>query len=123
MIEENIIHDNCGVFGIFGNNRAAELTYFGLYSLQHRGQESAGIVTGGNGHVHIHKGMGEVNEVFANRGFLEKLKGNIAIGHTRYSTTGASSLTNIQPLLITNRSQKLAVAHNGNLTNSLRLRR
>jgi amidophosphoribosyltransferase len=122
MIEENIINDNCGVFGIFGNNRAAELTYFGLYSLQHRGQESAGIVSCGNGQVHIYKGMGEVNEVFANRNFADRLKGNIAIGHTRYSTTGASSLTNIQPLLITNRSQKLAIAHNGNLTNSFRLR-
>jgi amidophosphoribosyltransferase len=122
MVESNIIHDNCGVFGIYGSSRAAELTYFGLYSLQHRGQESAGIVTSGNGQVHIYKGMGEVNDVFANKKYIDRLKGNIAIGHTRYSTTGASSLTNIQPLLITNRSQKLAIAHNGNLTNSYRLR-
>ncbi len=123
MIEESIINDKCGVFGIYGNKRAAELTYFGLYSLQHRGQESAGIVTAGNGGVRVYKGMGEVSEVFAQKRHIERLKGNIAIGHTRYSTTGASSLTNIQPLLITNRSKKLAVAHNGNLTNSVYLRK
>ena len=117
------MHDNCGVFAIYGSPRAAELTYFALYSLQHRGQESAGIVTAGNGSVHIYKNMGEVNEVFADRQILGRLKGSIAIGHTRYSTTGASSLTNIQPLLITNRSQKLAIAHNGNLTNSYQLRK
>jgi len=122
MVESNLMHDNCGVFGIHGSNRAAELTFFGLYSLQHRGQESAGIVTSGNGQVHIYKGMGEVNEVFGNKKNIDRLKGKIAVGHTRYSTTGASSLTNIQPFLITNRSQKLAIAHNGNLTNSYRLR-
>ncbi|MFH2037748.1 MAG: amidophosphoribosyltransferase [Candidatus Zixiibacteriota bacterium] len=122
MIESDLINDECGVFGIIGTSRAANLTYFGLYSLQHRGQESAGIVTAGNGGVHIYKGMGHVNDVFAEKKILEGLKGNIAIGHTRYSTTGASSLTNIQPMLITNQSKKLAVAHNGNLTNSLGLR-
>lgn len=122
MIEDHIINDNCGVFGIIGTPRASELTFFGLYSLQHRGQESAGIVTAGNGSVNIYKGMGEVNEVFSEKKHLARLKGKIAVGHTRYSTTGASSLTNIQPLLITNRSQKLAVAHNGNLTNSFSLR-
>jgi len=123
MIDRFSMHDNCGVFAIYGSPRAAELTYFALYSLQHRGQESAGIVTAGNGSVHIYKNMGEVNEVFADRQILSRLKGSIAIGHTRYSTTGASSLTNIQPLLITNRSQKLAIAHNGNLTNSYQLRK
>ncbi len=117
-----MINDKCGIFGIFGTPRSAELTYFGLYSLQHRGQESAGIVTGGNGNVHIYKGMGEVHNVFSQKQNLERLKGRHAIGHTRYSTTGASSLTNIQPLLITNRSQRLAIGHNGNLTNSLKLR-
>ena len=121
--EKQMINDKCGLFGIFGSPRAAHLTYFGLYALQHRGQESSGIVTGGNGMVHIFKGMGEVSTVFADRSTLDRLKGRHAIGHTRYSTTGASSLTNIQPLLITNRSQKLAIGHNGNLTNSLRLRR
>ncbi len=116
------MNDKCGIFGVFGTPRAAHLTYFGLYALQHRGQESAGIVTAGNGGVYIYRGMGEVNEVFSNRDRLDRLKGSIAVGHTRYSTTGASSLTNIQPLLITNQNQKLAIAHNGNLTNSLVLR-
>jgi len=116
------IHDNCGVFGIFGNSRAARLTYFGLYSLQHRGQESAGIVTSNKGRIHLHKGMGQVPDVFPSDETLTHLPGQIAIGHTRYSTTGASSLINIQPFLITNRSRTLAVAHNGNLTNSKELR-
>lgn len=123
MTERNVIRDKCGVFGILGTTRASELTYFGLYSLQHRGQESAGIVSSGNGTVHIYRGMGEVNEVFAQKRYIDRLKGSIAIGHTRYSTTGASSLTNIQPFLITNRGKELAVVHNGNLTNSYLLRR
>ena len=120
---EQVIHDQCGVFGVYGNARAAELTYFGLYALQHRGQESAGIVTSDNGAINIHRGMGGVSEVFDNRSALEKLPGKIAIGHTRYSTTGASSLINIQPFLITNRSSKLAIAHNGNLTNAVELKK
>jgi len=117
-----MIHDNCGVFGIFGAQKAAELTYFGLYALQHRGQESAGIVTSDHHRLHLYKGMGQVSEVFSNKALFAKLKGKIAVGHTRYSTTGASSLTNIQPFLITNQSKMLAVAHNGNLTNSLALK-
>lgn len=117
-----MIHDNCGVFGIFGPRKAAELTYFGLYSLQHRGQESAGIVTAHKQRLNLFKGMGQVSEVFADKSMLEKLKGTIAIGHVRYSTTGANSITNIQPLVITNRDKMLAVAHNGNLTNSLEFR-
>lgn len=120
---ESVIHDNCGVFGIIGHSKAAELTYFGLYALQHRGQESAGIVTSDKGNINLYKGMGEVSEVFADRENIAKLKGKLALGHTRYSTTGASSLINIQPFLITNRSRSLAVAHNGNLTNSFELRR
>ena len=119
---DDIIHDKCGVFGIFGHSKAAELTYLGLYALQHRGQESAGIVTSDNGIIHYHKGMGLVSEVFSNPQVIEKLSGNRAIGHTRYSTTGASSLINIQPFLITNRNRYTAIAHNGNLTNSLELR-
>ncbi len=119
---EPFIHDQCGVFGIIGHSKAAELTYLGLYALQHRGQESAGIVTSDNGVIHLHKGMGLVSEVFSDKKILAGLTGNIAIGHTRYSTTGASSLINIQPFLITNRSRYLAIAHNGNLTNSVELR-
>ena len=122
-MSEGMIHDQCGVFGILGNRQAARLTYLGLYALQHRGQESAGIVTSDNGKVHLHKGMGQVADVFRDNEVIDRLTGNIAIGHTRYSTTGASSLINIQPFLITNRDKYLAVGHNGNLTNSLELRR
>jgi len=96
-VQDSMVHDNCGVFGIFGNARAAKLAYFGLYALQHRGQESAGIVTSNNGIIHMHKGMGEVPDVFSDQDKLAKLTGKIAIGHTRYSTAGASSLINIQP--------------------------
>jgi amidophosphoribosyltransferase len=119
---DNMVHDNCGVFGIFGHQRAAELTYLGLYALQHRGQESAGIVTSDNGAFNLHKGMGQVSEVFSDEQTIGKLGGRMAVGHTRYSTTGASSLLNIQPFIITNRSSNLAVAHNGNLTNSVELK-
>ncbi|MEW6050154.1 MAG: amidophosphoribosyltransferase [Candidatus Zixiibacteriota bacterium] len=120
---EEMIHDQCGIFGIFGNNRAAELTYLGLYALQHRGHESSGIVTSDSGRIRLHKGMGQVSDVFASRESIDKLKGTLAIGHNRYSTTGASSLINIQPFLITNRSSSLAIAHNGNLTNATELRK
>lgn len=119
---EPAIHDNCGVFGIYGNSKAARLAYLGLYSLQHRGQESAGIVSSDKGIIHLHKGMGQVSDVFAEEESLAKLTGKLAIGHNRYSTTGASSLINIQPFIITNRSRNLAIAHNGNLTNSFELR-
>jgi amidophosphoribosyltransferase len=111
----------CGVFGIFNNPDAAELTYFGLYALQHRGQESAGIVTCEDGEFHTHIGMGLVPQVFKAEA-LEKLKGNIAIGHTRYSTTGSSELKNAQPLTMDCKRGRIAIAHNGNLTNAARLR-
>lgn len=120
---DGVIHDNCGVFGILGSQKAAELTYFGLYSLQHRGQESAGIVAAHNGRLHLYKGMGQVSDVFSDKAIFNDLPGKIAVGHTRYSTTGASSITNIQPFVITNRDEMLAVAHNGNLTNSLYLKK
>lgn len=119
---ERLVQDKCGIFGIVGNPRASELTYLGLYALQHRGQESAGIVTSDEGRIHLLKGMGQVGDVFPDKGKLADLSGSIAVGHTRYSTTGASSIINIQPFLITNRSSTLAIAHNGNLTNSLELR-
>lgn len=119
---EEMLHDNCGVFGILGARKASELTYFGLYSLQHRGQESTGIVTSDGKRLHLYKGMGEVSDVFSGEHVFDRLKGKIAVGHVRYSTTGASSITNIQPFLITNRDKMLAVAHNGNLTNSADLK-
>lgn len=120
---ESAIHDECGVFGVLNHPKASDLTYFGLYSLQHRGHESAGIVTWDKGKMNLHKGMGEVSQVFSNKEKIKELKGKTAIGHTRYSTTGASSLINIQPMIITNRSHHLAIAHNGNLTNSVELRK
>lgn len=120
---DDVVQDKCGVFGIFKHAEAAELAYLGLYALQHRGQESVGIVSSDNGVFHLHKAMGQVPEVFARPETIAKLTGNVAIGHTRYSTTGASSLINIQPFLITNRSSNLAVGHNGNLTNAVELKK
>src|SRR6516165_12497658 len=111
----------CGVFGVYGHPNAAELTYYGLYALQHRGQESAGIVTSDGKQFRKHKGMGLVSQVFSGS-ILHELVGNIAIGHTRYSTTGSSHLTNAQPLTVDCARGQIAVAHNGNLTNAAQLR-
>ncbi len=111
----------CGVCGIFGHEDAAKLSYFGLYALQHRGQESAGIVASDNGQVSIHKAMGLVPEIFS-EDILQGLPGSMAMGHVRYSTCGASNVTNSQPLMVSHRGTTLAVAHNGNLVNSLELR-
>jgi amidophosphoribosyltransferase len=111
----------CGVFGVYGHPNAAELAYYGLYALQHRGQESAGIVTSDGRQFHTHRGMGLVSQVF-NGDLLHDLAGHIAIGHTRYSTTGSSQLKNAQPLTVDCARGQLAIAHNGNLTNAARLR-
>ncbi len=111
----------CGVFGIFGHPNAAELTYYGLYALQHRGQESAGIVTCDGKRFQAHKGMGLVSHVF-DGSVLHDLVGSMAIGHTRYSTTGSSHLKNAQPLTVDCARGQLAIAHNGNLTNASKLR-
>jgi len=111
----------CGVFGVFGHPNAAEITYYGLYALQHRGQESAGIVTSDGRNFHTHKGMGLVSQVFKGR-VLQDLPGDIAIGHTRYSTTGSSHLRNAQPLTVDCARGQIAIAHNGNLTNAYHLR-
>lgn len=113
----------CGVVAVYGHRKAAELTYFGLHALQHRGQESAGIVTSDGTKLHARKGMGEIGAVFPHQDALSDLPGRIAIGHTRYSTTGGSSTANIQPQVIAFRGESLAVGHNGNLTNSLSLKR
>jgi len=111
----------CGVFGVFGHPNAAELTYYGLYALQHRGQESAGIVTFDGKQFRTHKGMGLVPQVFDGE-ILHHLVGKMAVGHTRYSTTGSSHLQNAQPLTINSRIGLVAIAHNGNLTNAAELR-
>ncbi len=111
----------CGIFGITGSDEAARLAYFGLYALQHRGQESAGIVTYDGDQTHIHKGMGLVCDVFSEE-TLENLKGNIAIGHIRYSTTGKPEPRNAQPFAVRTHGHTLTLAHNGNLINTLELR-
>jgi amidophosphoribosyltransferase len=111
----------CGVFGIFGHPNAAELTYYGLYALQHRGQESAGIVTSDGRQFREHKGMGLVSQIF-NGQVLHDLVGHMSVGHTRYSTTGSSNLRNAQPLTGNCLRGQIAVAHNGNLTNAAALR-
>ena len=113
--------DECGVFGIFGNPEAANLTYLGLYALQHRGQESAGIVTADGEHMRASRAMGHVAEAF-DEASLEALPGHLAIGHTRYSTAGESRLSNAQPFLIDCAHGQIAVAHNGNLVNAGELR-
>ncbi|MFA6216799.1 MAG: amidophosphoribosyltransferase [Candidatus Omnitrophota bacterium] len=111
----------CGLFGIMKNNHASWLTYLGLYALQHRGQEACGIVVNNKGKLSIHKEMGLVSDVF-NEQVLNKLKGDMAVGHVRYSTTGSSVLKNSQPLLIDYAKGSICIAHNGNLVNSLELR-
>ena len=119
--------ENCGLFGIFGDPDAVSKTYFGLYSLQHRGQESAGIATSNGEFIQCYKGMGTVARVFrSGSGLLEKLAGSpanpIAIGHVRYSTTGSTKAVNSQPLLCEYSHGQVAVAHNGNLINASLLR-
>ncbi len=113
--------DECGVFGIFGHPEAANLTYLGLYALQHRGQESAGLATADGEKVRVLRAMGHVAEAFDERA-LEGLPGHIAIGHTRYSTAGESKLQNAQPILIDCAHGQIAIAHNGNLVNARELR-
>jgi amidophosphoribosyltransferase len=115
-------HDECGVFGVFGHEEASKLAYLGLYALQHRGQESAGIVSSDGTDLHLHRAMGEVAEIFQ-PGVLAKLPGNLAIGHTRYSTAGDKALLNAQPIMIDCNKGKVALGHNGNLTNAVEWRR
>ena len=114
-------HDECGVCAVAGHADAANLVYLGLYALQHRGQESAGIASFDGRDPHVHKAMGYVADVF-DRARIADLKGSVAVGHVRYSTAGNSSLVNAQPMVASTRRGHLALAHNGNLVNCLRLR-
>ncbi|RJR41436.1 MAG: amidophosphoribosyltransferase [Deltaproteobacteria bacterium] len=114
--------EKCGIFGIYGHPDAARLTYFGLYALQHRGQESCGIVSADGCRVRQHRGLGLVSEVF-NPQVLEQLPGHLAIGHVRYSTTGSTLLVNAQPFVVQHAGHSLAVGHNGTLTNAREIRR
>ena len=120
-VDDDHFHDQCGVFGVFGAEEASNLTYLGLHSLQHRGQEAAGIVSSNGEQLFVHRGMGLVQDVFtADR--LDKLPGASAIGHVRYTTAGGSHVKNAQPLAADCGHGSISVAHNGNLTNGLALR-
>jgi amidophosphoribosyltransferase len=111
----------CGIFGIFNHFEASNLTYLGLYALQHRGQESAGIVSSGGKELHHYRQMGLVSEIFT-QDILKKLSGRNAIGHVRYSTAGSSELKNAQPFVVDYAKGDMAIAHNGNLTNAFLIR-
>jgi amidophosphoribosyltransferase len=121
-IDDDHFHDHCGIVGVYGHPEAAKLAYLGLYALQHRGQESAGIVATQGERLKVVKGMGLVQDIFTSAA-LARLPGHAAIGHTRYSTAGDSSAHNAQPILIDCNKGHLAVAHNGNLTNARQWRR
>src|SRR5579862_1425102 len=114
-------HDECGVVAIFGNPEAEKLAYLGLHALQHRGQESAGIVTSDGMTLHMHKAMGLVADIF-NEDVLSKMRGTLGIGHTRYSTAGDSALLNAQPIMVQSNKGATALAHNGNLVNAQEIR-
>ena len=120
-LERRLWQEECGIFGVWGHENASQLAYYALYALQHRGQESAGIVTVDSERMYDHRGLGLVAEVFAPAD-LERLTGNAAVGHVRYSTTGANKLSNAQPLVFNFRQGHLALAHNGNLVNAPSLR-
>src|SRR5215813_13636443 len=114
-------HEECGVVGVFGHPEAATLAYLGLYALQHRGQESAGIVASNGDALIAHRGMGLVADIFQHD-ILTRLEGRIAIGHNRYSTAGSTVLKNCQPFVVEWAQGALAIAHNGNLVNAEQLR-
>jgi amidophosphoribosyltransferase len=122
--QDDQLHEECGVFGVFNDPEAATLTYLGLYALQHRGQEGAGIVSANNGDLKRFVGVGLVADVFPKNKphRLARLDGDIAIGHVRYSTWGNSSLKNVQPLVVDYAKGSMGLAHNGNLVNATRLR-
>ena len=121
--EDDSLHEECGVFGIFGHPQASALTALGLHALQHRGQEAAGMVTFDGKIFHHQHGLGHVAENFANANIIERLKGTQAVGHVRYSTTGDTLLRNVQPLFAEMAFGGLALGHNGNLTNALSIRK
>jgi amidophosphoribosyltransferase len=122
-LDGDTLREECGVFGIFGHPDAAALTALGLHALQHRGQEAAGIVSFSNGRFHAERRMGLVGDHFNSAKVIDRLQGASAVGHVRYSTTGETILRNVQPLFAELAAGGLAVAHNGNLTNGLSLRR
>src|ERR1700726_215953 len=122
-LDGDTLREECGVFGIFGHPEAGAITALGLHALQHRGQEAAGIVSFDGSRFHSERRLGLVGDTFSRREVIERLPGNAAVGHTRYSTTGGTILRNVQPLFAELNSGGFAVGHNGNLTNGLTLRR
>jgi amidophosphoribosyltransferase len=122
-LDGDLLREECGVFGVFGHPDAAALTALGLHALQHRGQEAAGIVSFNEGRFHSERRLGLVGDHFTSEKTIERLKGQSALGHVRYSTTGETILRNVQPLFAELAAGGIAVAHNGNLTNGLTLRR
>lgn len=121
--DDDHLREECGVFGIYGHPDAAALTALGLHALQHRGQEAAGIVAFDGGQFHSHRALGLVGDIFGSEDVMRRLKGPLAVGHVRYSTTGDPVMRNIQPLFIDFAFGGLALAHNGNLTNAVAIRR
>src|SRR6202162_862562 len=121
MLTSDKFRDECGVVAIYAHPEAETLAYLGLHALQHRGQESAGIVTSDGMALHMHKAMGLVADIFQ-EAVLAKLRGTLAIGHTRYSTAGDSALLNAQPIMVQSNKGMMALAHNGNLVNALEIR-
>ncbi|MDY4761296.1 amidophosphoribosyltransferase [Streptococcus thoraltensis] len=123
MYETKSLNEECGVFGIWGHPQASQITYFGLHSLQHRGQEGAGIVSNDKGALKGYRDTGLLSEVFKNPADLEGLTGNAAIGHVRYATAGSADIRNIQPFLYNFHDGQFGLCHNGNLTNAISLRK
>src|SRR5213075_497443 len=121
MANSDKFHEECGVVAIYAHPEAEKLGYLGLHALQHRGQESAGIVTSDGMSLHIHKSMGLVADIFTEKK-LSRIRGTLAIGHTRYSTAGDSALLNAQPIMVQSNKGMIALAHNGNLTNAQEIR-
>ncbi len=121
--DDDKLHEECGVFGIYGHEEAAALTALGLHALQHRGQEAAGIVSHDGRHFHSHKAMGKVGDNFSTEDVIGSLKGSAALGHNRYATTGGTVLRNVQPIFADLANGGIAVAHNGNLTNASTIRK
>jgi glucosamine 6-phosphate synthetase-like amidotransferase/phosphosugar isomerase protein len=121
--DDDKLREECGVFGIFGHPEAAALVALGLHALQHRGQEAAGIVAYDGEHFTAHRGLGHVGDIFSNESIMQQLRGHVAMGHTRYATTGETWLRNVQPLFADFEFGGFAIGHNGNLTNAYALRR
>src|SRR5271169_2749130 len=121
LITSDKLHEECGVAAIYGHPEASKLAYLSLYALQHRGQESAGIASSNGERLELHKAMGLVSDIFT-ADTLARVPGSLAIGHTRYSTTGDSALLNAQPIMVECNKGKIALAHNGNITNALEVR-